>query len=94
MEGHQILDGRAENTSGNKRDSDLPAPVTRATLPCSEADASPRGPGIWSYLLLVPRSDVTPGMVAKVLVVAVLVVASLGSVVPEEGGDWDDVYGR
>lgn len=28
----------------------VPAPVTSATLPSSDADARPRGPGIWSYL--------------------------------------------
>lgn len=32
---------------------DVPAPVTRATLPSREAAANPKGPGIWSYLLVV-----------------------------------------
>jgi hypothetical protein len=37
----------------------LPAPVTRATLPSREAEAIPRGPGIWLYL---PSAGVRPGM--------------------------------
>lgn len=32
----------------------LPAPVTRATFPSREAEAKPRGPGIWSYFVTVP----------------------------------------
>jgi hypothetical protein len=52
----------------------VPAPVTRATLPSSEADARPRGPGIWSYLLLGLVS-VTPGIVS---------VFGLPKLVPDE----------
>ncbi|KAK4107134.1 hypothetical protein N656DRAFT_558489 [Canariomyces notabilis] len=58
----------------------IPAPVTRATFPSSDADARPRGPGIASYLL-VPDA-VRPG-----ILVVVSVVAVCGRVVPEEGDD-------
>lgn len=64
----------------------VPAPVTRATLPASEADARPRGPGIWSYLLIPEGAvDVRPGM----LIGVVVTVEFEGlEEVEREVGDW------
>lgn len=67
----------------------LPAPVTRATLPCSDADGSPTGPGIWSYLLVPEGMDVTPGIVALVDVV-VGMVEDLDCDVRDKGGEGAD----
>ena len=68
---------------------DVPAPVTSATLPCSEADARPRGPGTWSYLLVPAGAvEVTPGMVVRVVVSLTVVGSLLEEVELEEAGDW------
>lgn len=47
--GHRMDKKRSQN-SGSTGKSNLPAPVTSATLPSSEADARPRGPGMALYL--------------------------------------------
>ena len=39
-----------------KKEINVPAPVTSATLPSRDAAARPRGPGIASYLLLPLRA--------------------------------------
>ena len=67
----------------------VPAPVTRATLPCSEADARPRGPGTWSYLLVPAGTvEVRPGIVVCVVMPLMVVEGLLEEVELEEVGDW------
>ncbi len=67
----------------------VPAPVTSATLPCSEADARPRGPGTWSYLLVPAGTvEVTPGIVVRVVMSLMVVGSLLEEVELEEAGDW------
>lgn len=55
----------------DQRDRNSPAPVTRATFPSNEAEASPRGPGIWSYLLLEGVLEVATVMVSGFLNISV-----------------------
>lgn len=64
LQGVATQHGSEYNQTRARASDDLPEPVTRATLPSSEAEARPRGPGMASYLLPV-RSEVIPGILRE-----------------------------
>jgi len=81
--------GGAEESG--KKALHIPAPVTSATLPASDADASPRGPGISSYLLSPLGTDVTPGIVVGMVLIEMVggaVVVGFENVAADDAGDW------
>jgi hypothetical protein len=60
-------------------------------LPASDADASPRGPGISSYLLSPLGTDVTPGIVVGMVLIEMVggaVVVGFENVAADDAGDW------
>ena len=68
------LDDKKTSELGYQLIQYVPAPVTRATLPSREAEARPRGPGIW---LKRPGAfpEVRPGIFAGAGVSGIVVVA-------------------